>query len=138
RPTMRGNSGRRYAAAASVVILAGALLLVFVPTRPQVYSTGIGEQRTVKLADGSIVHLNTDSSLRVEYSPATREVHLVEGEALFVVAKEPARPFRVEAGQTTVQALGTQFNVYRRAGGIEVSVIEGAVRVADKQDLTAG
>ncbi len=117
------------AAAALAAITAGALLLVFGPGRAQIYSTDKGEQRTVKLADGSIVYLNTYSKLRVQYSVAAREVRLLRGEALFAVEKDPARPFRVDAGKAVVQAIGTQFNVNRQADGIKVSVIEGAVRV---------
>jgi transmembrane sensor len=137
-PAARGSGWLKYAAAAAVAVITGTLLLVFMPARTQTYATEIGEQRTVKLADGSVVYLNTHSTLRVEYSPNAREIHLLRGEALFVVEKDPLRPFRVDAGQTRVQAIGTQFNVYRRPGEIEVSVIEGAVRIADKQDLVAG
>jgi transmembrane sensor len=94
------------------------------------YATTLGEQRSVKLPDGSIVFLNTKSRIRTAFSGAAREVHQLEGEALFVVERDPQRPFRVLAGSTVVQALGTQFNVYRRGESVEVSVIEGRVEVS--------
>jgi len=65
----------------------------------------------------------------VDFSQAARNVHLIRGEALFVVERDSARPFTVTAGDTTVRALGTQFNVRRRAEGADVAVVEGAVQV---------
>jgi transmembrane sensor len=105
------------------------------------YSTAVGEQRTVKLAEGSVVYLNTQSLIRTRFSRSLREIQLLDGEALFVVEKDPARPFRVLAGPTVVQAIGTQFNVYRRSDAVKVSVIEGSVQVsagANPAPLQAG
>ncbi len=93
------------------------------------YSTAVGEQRSVRLADGSIVYLNTRSSIAVDFSAHSRDVRLRTGEALFVVAQDAARPFRVRTGSAFIQAVGTQFNVYERRNGTTVSVIEGRVRV---------
>ncbi len=94
------------------------------------YVTGVGEQRSFQLNDGSVLHLNAGTRVKVDYSKQLRELTLVEGEALFVVGRDPARPFRVSAGAATIQALGTQFNVYRRGSGATVSVLEGAVQVS--------
>lgn len=93
------------------------------------YSTGVGEQRIVKLTDGSIVTLNTRSQAIVRFAADVREVELIEGEALFDVEHDAARPFRVKAGPAVVQAIGTQFNVHRLEA-TTVSVVEGAVEVA--------
>ncbi len=93
------------------------------------YSTGVGEQRIVKLTDGSIVTLNTLSRATVRFAADAREVELSEGEALFDVEHDPDRPFRVKAGPAVVEAIGTQFNVHRREA-TTVSVVEGAVEVA--------
>jgi transmembrane sensor len=76
--------------------------------------------------------LNTQSELRVRISATARNIELVRGEALFEVAKDSVRPFRVRAGATTVQAVGTVFNVYRRANAATVTVIEGKVLVASQ------
>lgn len=95
----------------------------------QTFATAIGEQRAIELEDGSIVHLNALSRVAVHLSKRTRDVQLLEGEALFKVAHEAARPFRVYADRAVIRAVGTQFNVYRRPGGTSVSVIEGRVEV---------
>lgn len=92
-------------------------------------STEIGGLRTISLPDGSSVQLNTDSDLHVRYSAAERRVELVRGEASFTVAKDPARPFFVEASGVSVRAVGTAFNVRLRSEAVEVLVMEGRVRV---------
>jgi transmembrane sensor len=90
-------------------------------------ATAIGEIRQVPLADGSRVTLDTLSRVSVNYEPATRLVRL---EALFNVAKDPGRPFVVQAGDTRVRAVGTAFIVRRHAdGAVEVTVTQGTVDV---------
>jgi transmembrane sensor len=93
------------------------------------YETQLGEQRTVRLEDGSLISMNTQSRIEVSYSEQVREVRLLGGEALFSVEHDARRPFRVLSGSTTVQAIGTQFNVYRSETGTRVSVVEGVVKV---------
>lgn len=100
------------------------------------YSTGIGEQTSFTLADGSIVRLNTQSAVRVRLTDEARQVTLTAGEAMFQVAKDPQRPFRVRAGDTTVEALGTVFNVYRAKQETTVTVLEGRVRVVSEPNAT--
>jgi transmembrane sensor len=97
----------------------------------QEYHTTIGEQRAFELADGSLLHLNTRSRVRVHFTDHERSIRLLEGEALFRVAKDPLRPFLVSAKDMTIQAVGTQFNVYNHDGGeTTVAVIEGKVRIS--------
>ncbi|MBY8825263.1 FecR family protein [Sphingomonas colocasiae] len=99
--------------------------------RDTVYETKLGEMRVVTLEDGSAVTLNTASRIRVAFADARRTVTLEEGEALFDVAKDPARPFIVEAGGTSVRAVGTSFSVKRLSDApVEVLVREGIVEVA--------
>jgi transmembrane sensor len=74
-------------------------------------TTRLGETRVITLEDGSVITLNTASQLAVAYTDRRRDVTLVEGEALFDVAKDPARPFVVEAGVARVRAVGTSFSV---------------------------
>jgi transmembrane sensor len=93
------------------------------------YGTDVGEQRIVKLADGSIVTLNTRSRIKVRLEREQRLVELTEGEALFEVAHDVHRPFRVLAGANTVQAVGTQFDVNRSATTTVVAVVQGVVEV---------
>jgi transmembrane sensor len=94
-------------------------------------ATEVGVQQTMSLPDGSIVRLNTDSAVDVNYTATERRVRLVRGEAHFVVAKNPQRPFVVTAGKVDVRAVGTAFNVRRRSEAVEVLVTEGKVRVDD-------
>jgi transmembrane sensor len=58
----------------------------------QTYRTVIGKQSLVSLSDGTRIRLNTDSLIEVSYSPNSRRVHMVRGEALFEVAKDASRP----------------------------------------------
>lgn len=95
------------------------------------YSTGIGEQRTIALADGSTVELNARSSLRVHLGDRQRDVTLLEGQALFRVAKDAQRPFVVRAGDAQVRAVGTEFDVYRKQSETVVTVVEGRVETYD-------
>jgi len=94
------------------------------------YATAIGKQTSVLLADGSTLHLNTNSRVSVDYAEGYRNIRLLQGEVHFDVAKNKAQPFRVYAGQGRVQAVGTAFTVYLRAKDIEVLVTEGKVELA--------
>lgn len=109
----------------------------------QVLSTAVGQHRTAMLADGSKVILNTNTILETSFVADRREIHLRKGEAHFTVAYDATRPFRVYAGNTVVQALGTAFNVrVRDARDVEVLVTEGWVKVvaprAAERSLQAG
>ncbi|GAA0546426.1 transmembrane sensor [Rhizomicrobium palustre] len=79
--------------------------------RDTTIATGKGEIRQVLLADGSVVKLNTNSKVAIEYTPELRKIKLLRGEALFDVAKNKKRPFVVEANGTLVRAVGTSFTV---------------------------
>lgn len=115
----------------------GSAWLVW-PKAP-IYRTPVGGLETVPLGDGSTVILNTDSTLRVALSARERHVTLERGEAFFQVAKDPSRPFVVQAGDKRVVAVGTQFSVRRDASDedIQVVVTEGAVQV-EGSGLTSG
>ena len=119
-----------FGAAAALVlsVFAGA----WYATLPQTesFATGLGEQRRLVLDDGSVIDMNTRSELTVRLANDERTIELLGGEALFTVAKDPARPFVVRSGHATVQALGTQFNVYQRHDQVQVTVLEGRVTVA--------
>lgn len=94
-------------------------------------ATEVGGLRKLDLPDGSFVTLNTNSSVDVQFTAAERRVRLLRGEAHFEVAKNPARPFVVEATGVAVQAVGTAFSVRVKPTAVDVLVTEGRVRVDD-------
>lgn len=94
-------------------------------------ATEVGGLRKLALPDGSVVQLNTDSAVAVQFSKETRRVQLVRGEAHFQVTKNPSRPFIVSASAVAVRAVGTAFDVRLRPESVEVLVTEGRVRVND-------
>lgn len=89
------------------------------------------------LEDGSVVDLNRGAAIAVNFSPTTRRVRLVRGEANFRVAKNPARPFVVDASGVLVQAVGTVFDVRASTSAVEVVVTEGKVKVQHASDSLA-
>jgi transmembrane sensor len=127
-------SRRRLLAAGGGAIAAGLLAAVTVGVnlrgRGRAYSTQRGEMKVVSLSDGSVISLNTASKVAVSFTRDRREVRLLDGEALFDVAKDRSRPFLVEAGDVQVRAVGTSFTVRHMAGApVQVLVREGVVEV---------
>ena len=132
-----------FAMAASFFLLC-AVFLVWMQLEPvetspqkqlharQVYSTSVGEQKTIPLSDGSFVALNTNSAIEVQMTDSLRTIEVTRGEAHFEVASDAERPFVVSAGQNKVTAIGTAFNVQlledRR---FELLVTEGKVLVSE-------
>jgi transmembrane sensor len=104
---------------------------------PRVIEVPRGEQRTVQLRDGSVMHLNADTRVRVRYSGNQRLVELEHGQALFSAAHEKVRPFMVRAGGAEVVAIGTQFDVAKRStrDAVTVTVVEGKVAVFERDPL---
>lgn len=136
----RGISRRAivgWALAASVVATAGLVSWQWLPA-PELYATGIGEQRVVQLGDGSVITLNTSSQVSVRFSRSQRRVELLNGQANFAVAKDATRPFIVSAGGGETLAVGTEFDVYKRAHDTLVTLIEGRVTVTTPLTGTSG
>ena len=104
-----------------------------------IYQTRIGEQNTITLIDGSVIQLNTNSRLQVNYESDQRDVVLIAGEAHFEVAKDTRRPFVVKAGEGIVRAVGTAFSVRMNPQALKVTVTEGkvALRTFEPQELAA-
>lgn len=128
RPTGMGRRSLFFAAAtAAIVLVAGGT--IWFQGRAPTYATAVGEQRLIQLADGSTVRLDTDSRLQVRFRGRERRLDLQQGQALFDVAHDPSRPFIVEAGDTRVTAVGTVFDVRRRASGTAVTLVSGVVQV---------
>lgn len=130
RWTAKSLSRLRWALAASVLLAVTTVSGWFMTHRGDIYATDLGERRTVTLEDGSVVALDAKSRVRVRYTASERRVTLEEGQARFAVAKDPLRPFRVQARNQTIVALGTQFDVELVAGAVLVTLIEGHVAVA--------
>lgn len=114
-----------------------ALAVVIVPGRwgaqdlpPGIrYATVLGEQRTVELADGSTVLLDTATVLTVRYANDRRRIDLQEGRADFQVRSDPGRPFVVQAAGGAVTAVGTRFQVRTQGTAAAVTLLEGVVQV---------
>lgn len=126
--------------------IAASLVLVFVGihsvnqganTRTKgngVYQTSVGEQLSVELNDGSMLELDTQTRVIVNFSKGERLIALEKGQARFEVAHDKIRPFVVAAGSGTITALGTAFIVRKGGGAVTVSLIEGSVAV--EQELS--
>ncbi|MEC3909381.1 FecR domain-containing protein [Sphingobium sp. CR2-8] len=119
------------AVAAALIGVASTVALRLIGTVDH-YRTALGETRAVRLDDGSVVRLNTGSSIEVAMRDSVRSIKLLKGEARFDVAHDRNRPFIVDADGTQVRAVGTAFNVRLRADLTELTVIEGEVAVKNE------
>ena len=123
----------RYAVAASVLAVALGLGLFSGLNHPGGYSaefsTALGERKHVALPDGSVIDLNSRSRLQVHYDTDRRLIELSEGEAMFSVEHDSARPFVVEAGSGKITVTGTRFDVRRDVTQTRVAVEQGTVKV---------
>lgn len=132
-PRPHASVGARMFTYASVAAICCVLVVAWLLWSPQHFQTEIGEQRSVLLGDGSLITLNTASEIEVKYTEDRRFIRLVRGEALFEVAHDPNRPFDVDTGKAVVRAVGTRFNIDRRANRTTVSVVQGKVQVMTEQ-----
>lgn len=122
---------RRWAVAALAVLLVGGISWHFLTA--DAFKTAHGEQRTLRLNDGSLLHLNSSSQASVHFSATERVVEVGRGQLMFEVAHDTTRPFRVRAGAVEITAVGTKFDVYRKASETRVTVLEGKVLVRSPQ-----
>ncbi|AJF00820.2 FecR domain-containing protein [Pandoraea apista] len=139
------SRGRRMA----VKAIAGALFVgagAWVATDPLAVQwlradarTGVGERRTLRLADGTTLVLNTRSAVRLSMDGETRRIALIDGEIMVTTGNDtghaPPRPLIVVTTQATLQPMGTRFAVRQAGQGVDegsVQVFEGAVRVTPK------
>jgi transmembrane sensor len=137
RPTRRAWFWPAAATLAAAVVV-GAVLLpnALMGGHETTYVTGVGEHKTIALEDGTRIELNAASRLTVRFERNARHVQLGDAEAFFDVAKDPRRPFLIEAGDTHVRVVGTAFDVRRRDGRVAVTVQRGLVEV--RPDLPSG
>lgn len=92
--------------------------------------TGYGEMKTLDLADGTSIELNTDTGIGYNYSDNQYQFQLVDGEAYFEVEKDPTRRFEIVAGDHLVTVIGTAFNLKYLDRRLDLSVIEGVVSIS--------
>ena len=124
------SSRARWMAASIAVFALGLAMVAYIYMfRDPIYATQVGEQRSIALSDGSTMELNSRTQVRVHYSEHERGLELIEGQALFRVAKDASRPFVVTSGGMRVRAVGTQFDVNKKREGTVVTVVEGRVSV---------
>ena len=103
------------------------------PAQGQNYHTPLGQRKKIDLADGSLVILNSNSSINMAFTNEKREVRL-KGDAFFQVAKDEAKPFIVYAENISATVLGTKFYVHGRKGdegNLQVDLLEGKVKMVD-------
>jgi len=141
----RWRAGAVWLSGVAAVLVLGVAGLLWWPSGPEApavlrYASGVGEIREVSLSDGSVVTLNTGTSLTVRFDEARRVVDLARGQALFEVAAD-GRDFVVEAGGRRTRALGTVFDVRTLDSGVTVTLVEGSVSVSgagEARVLSAG
>lgn len=140
RPSTSRRPWRNLAVAATLLLaVAVGWHLIGVPTGAEStqidrYLTRVGEQREVTLADGTLLAMNTGTSLLVEMSDTGRQIILERGELFVDVVKDPLRPFTVTTGDRAISVLGTAFNVHRLPDRLELAVSEGTVVVHQALD----
>jgi len=125
---LRNMRGRLAGFAAAIVLMAGLGSVGFhylsAPSE-HVFTTALGEQRTITLGDGSVIELNTGTVLRTRIGRNERYAELVRGEAFFNIVHEGKRPFTVDVAKHRVIDLGTKFLIRKNPNRLEVALIEG-------------
>ncbi|HEX5776937.1 MAG TPA: FecR domain-containing protein, partial [Caulobacteraceae bacterium] len=125
-------AGGAMAASLAALVVGGAFLTGrpdMLALGPRTFSTSPGQTSTISLPDGSKVTLDADTVLRTRETADRRSLELVRGRAFFRVAKDPKRPFVVAARNKTVTAIGTAFDVSLEPHGVQVTLLEGKVKV---------
>lgn len=127
------------AAAAAAVLLALIAGAIFVALKPSptptfVYVAKPGERDSISLVDSSQLVLNSATELEVRFDRDARRVTLRNGEAVFTVAQDAKRPFKVMTGDSEVTALGTRFQVRREGEQITVTLLEGRIAIDRVQE----
>jgi transmembrane sensor len=127
----------------AVVLFVELLWGLFAASQIRDYAAPVGEIRRISLSDGSTVFLNADSSIDIDLNDRHRLIRLDRGEAFFHVARDDSRPFLVQAGDYSVRAVGTKFDVRRDGKRVQIAVVEGEIEVqggsiAGRLPLAAG
>jgi transmembrane sensor len=115
--------------AAPLLAIIFALVWLDPAYRTESVATVIGEQKTLTLADNSILTLDTNTKLQISWHLRSRQVALETGRAMFTVTPNQHRPFYVEADATQIKVVGTVFDVKREGEKVTVTVLQGKVQV---------
>jgi len=110
------------------------------PAQVQNYQSPLGQRQKLDLPDGSLVILNSNSSIRISFTDKKREIRL-KGDAFFRVAKAKGIPFVVLTENITATALGAEFFVHGRIAdknSVQVDLLEGKVAMADRRTAASG
>lgn len=129
RPSKRRRMAKHAGGALALLAAAGLTWWADPSYRTEQYDTRIGQRTELKLADGSLVTLDTDTHLSVQWRLRSRHVELHQGRAQFDVSPALLRPFTIAAGTARIHVVGTRFDVWRQRHGTEVSVYQGQVRI---------
>ena len=103
-----------------------------------VFETKVTQHESVVLTDGSQIQMGGRTAVTANITREVRLVVMDRGEAIFTIAHDSQRPFRVLAGGGMITAIGTEFNVRRLDDVVVVTVTEGTVEVAPASAMTAG
>jgi len=136
-PRRRWLAGLAVAASLVLAVLGWRLATTLQYVASERYASAIGQDRDIRLVDGSTVALGGASSLKVRYAAARRDIELDAGEAFFTVTHDRRRPFVVAAGPVEIEDVGTAFNVRRTGDRVVVAVTEGRVKVQSPGDKAA-
>lgn len=108
------------------------------PEKILVCQTLVREMKNITLSDGTVVHLNANSTLKIpeKFAANNRKVSL-EGEAYFEVAKDSLRPFTIQTKKSETTVLGTKFNLsaYTKEP-TTLTLDDGKVSFKDKKNKT--
>lgn len=141
RPAVSVRASARRAGLVAASLAAAAVLaaigLWWRQSRPTVYATTIGEERTLTLPDSSTVVLDARSRIQVRFTKSARLVRLVRGQALFRVIHNASRPFVVTTEDATIRDVGTQFDIRYDGAATVVTVLEGRVAASTSSDDSA-
>jgi transmembrane sensor len=126
-------------AAVILLIVVGVFFAQYSLDSEEIYRTATGEHRSIYLSDGSVIHLASETKIRVFFTPEERHFTMETGKALFSVAYDPERPFVVSIDTLFIQAIGTKFLVNRlNKAKLSVSVTEGKAQITKKTTDTIG
>ncbi|MFP3994098.1 FecR domain-containing protein [Pseudomonas capeferrum] len=113
------------------LLVLGALAYLYWPLMQRLGSemhTDVGERRSLRLADGSTVHLDSASAMNVDLRGRTRQLHLVQGQVYLEVLLD-GRAMEVDVGDARIQVFGTRLQIARFADHNELVVLSGKAMV---------
>ena len=103
------------------------------PILQMVAQAEVGEVKSQRLDDGTLLTMNTGAEIEVTYYRDRRLVTLKQGEAIFEVVRDEQRPFIIDSGKAQITVLGTRFAVNRLKKLVRVSVDHGSVKVEQRE-----